>query len=294
MKIAYLILAHKQIDQMNKLISALDDGNSDFFIHIDSKVAEFSEIQKPNVIYLKNEERKDIRWGSYEMVLATLNLIKRCLNNPVNYEYVILLSGQDFPIKSNTYIQNFLSNGKESNYICFFSDINTNVDKINKRNALVYPLWLQRENIFSRILKRFYISFSGGYAYTFPFFKKKNPLSFNLYYGSQWWALRRECLIWMMEYLDSNPQFTSFFETSLIPDESFFQTLFMLSPYSGTKKNNLHFVEWDEQGKHPVIIDKKRLIELENERNDEFLFARKFDIKIHKDAIDYLMEKRCG
>ena len=64
MKIAYLILAHKQIDQMNKLISVLDDGNSDFFIHIDSKVAEFSEIQKPNVIYLKNEENQGLSWQS--------------------------------------------------------------------------------------------------------------------------------------------------------------------------------------------------------------------------------------
>ena len=35
----YLILAHKNPQQLYRLIKALDDGKSQFFIHVDSKTA---------------------------------------------------------------------------------------------------------------------------------------------------------------------------------------------------------------------------------------------------------------
>ena len=294
MKIAYLILAHKNILQLEKLINTLDNDFSDFYIHIDKKTEVYSKIEKPNVIYLSDEERQDITWGSFEMVKATLNLINKCLKASVLYDYVILLSGQDFPVKSNTYIESFFEFGNKSNYIDFLKEDNPYIAQFDKRNNLIYPHWMFKRNLFVRCIKKLYIFFTGGPNYTFPMLKKNKPFDYKLYYGSQWWALSGKCLNWMMEFLDDHPQFISYFETSLIPDESFFQTLFMLSPYANTKNNKILFVRWEEKGNHPQIIDKKMAIELVDDTNNRFLFARKFDLSIHKEAIDYLIKMNVG
>jgi glycerol-3-phosphate responsive antiterminator len=39
MKIAYLVLAHGNFEQLERLIKALDDEGAAFFIHVDKKAA---------------------------------------------------------------------------------------------------------------------------------------------------------------------------------------------------------------------------------------------------------------
>ena len=119
----YLILAHKNPEQITALISLLNDGNSYFFIHLDKKIniKSFEQIgQMEHCYFVENRERS--RWGGFSLVQATLNGLQeistymKIYNSSLNY-HCILLSGQDLPIRTNSEIHNFLENKQEYSFI---------------------------------------------------------------------------------------------------------------------------------------------------------------------------------
>ena len=91
---AVLILAHKNIDQVIELSQRLSSCFN-VYIHFDKKVS-LSEkqelsLKKLNVNFFS---KYDVKWGSYSIVRATIDLMKLALENPQN-KYFHLISGQD-------------------------------------------------------------------------------------------------------------------------------------------------------------------------------------------------------
>ncbi|WP_435134195.1 beta-1,6-N-acetylglucosaminyltransferase [Formosa sp. A9] len=113
----YLILAHKNPEQLKRLIDRLDDSCSKFLIHIDLKsdITPFVDLIKTaNVQFIVN--RVNCVWGDYSQVAATLNLIEIALQTS-SEGHVILLSGQDYPIKNSLFINDFLYTNKDHDFI---------------------------------------------------------------------------------------------------------------------------------------------------------------------------------
>jgi len=114
LRLAYLILAHKNPGQLIRLIDRLDkrDGpGCTFVVHLDWKSSgtDWAEatcgLQRPNVHWA---QRVDCRWGDFTLVQATLNCIRALEETGERFDFVTLLSGQDYPIKSNSQIEVFL------------------------------------------------------------------------------------------------------------------------------------------------------------------------------------------
>lgn len=103
-KIAFLILAHKNPAQLGKLVTSLDDRRFDFFIHIDAKAK--GSFEAPSLkysercVFLSKGERVRTYLNDFSLVDATLALAKAARRNG-RYKYSVLLTGQDYPIKSN-------------------------------------------------------------------------------------------------------------------------------------------------------------------------------------------------
>ena len=129
---------------------------------------------------------------------------------------------------------------------------------------------------------------TGGFEYTFKLFRRKKSFNFDFQFGSQWWTLTSDCAFSILEYCDDNPDFVNYFEHCMIPDECFFQTIFMSSKYANKKKNYLTYVNWKNDRRSPetlTIEDYDKLSSIENK-----FFARKFDIKIDKRIIEKIKE----
>ena len=116
MRIAYLILAHHQPKHVGALIEQLDDGNARFFVHVDRKsdIAPFRQAIKSQRAELL-VKRLPIYWGGWNMVLATLNLLRYAHRQGAS-DYYQLLSDSCYPIKSNREIAAKLGSGN-LNYI---------------------------------------------------------------------------------------------------------------------------------------------------------------------------------
>ena len=113
---AVLIMAHKNKEQLIRLIKSLSVEEMDVYVHLDKNwklsKEEIAEIKNvANNVYLV-DKRVHGELDKWSLVQITLNLIESALENEkqngIEYKYFMLLSGQDYPIKKKEYILNFL------------------------------------------------------------------------------------------------------------------------------------------------------------------------------------------
>ena len=100
--------------------------------HVDKKTKGFHLKEGKNIFILPNEYCRSVKRETVSMVHATLNTIQYMLEQNKKYDYVCLLSGQDFPIKPKEYINNYLS----ANHGCNFID--TKYTRFSKRISIFY------------------------------------------------------------------------------------------------------------------------------------------------------------
>lgn len=111
----YLILAHKNPLQLGRMIERLDDGASKFFIHLDAKtpIEPFAAcLEGGHIRFIEPRER--CVWGDFSIVRATVHLMEAASKEQGVF---ILMSGQDYPIQSQGYINDFLEHNKEFDFI---------------------------------------------------------------------------------------------------------------------------------------------------------------------------------
>jgi hypothetical protein len=279
MKIAYCIQCHKNPIQINALLDTLDCDDVFFFIHIDAKSKKIKDdiMHKENIFILDNSI--NVKWGQISQVQATLILFNSVLLSGLHFDYIWLISGQCFPIKSNVYIHNYLELNKGYNFISIW-DISTYDKKWNKRNETYFPLWTISLKYFIRIIRRLWVFISGDYKRTFAIFKRKNVINRKYYYGSSWFTITYDCMCFILKTLNEEPNFIRFYKNTLCPDESFFQTIVMNSHYKDSVKDNLLYTDFTNCRNHPRNLDKS---DFENLKNSQKLIARKFnDIEVLK------------
>lgn len=86
--------------------------------------------------------------------------------------------------------------------------------------------------------------------------------------------------------MSDNPWYEEGYKSSLTPDESFFQTLFMMSPYKETRHDYLHYVDWTSQGgKVKNSPNTLTMDDYDAMKNSGYLMARKFDMNVEKKVI---------
>lgn len=106
MKQAILIMAHKNMKQVKKLVDFFE-GQCDVYIHIDKnfKVRDDELKDLENSSGVRGVYRKyRVHWGGFSVLEAEIYLMK-CALRDGNAGYFHVLSGEDYPIKP---LYNFL------------------------------------------------------------------------------------------------------------------------------------------------------------------------------------------
>src|SRR6266498_4447774 len=105
MQIAYIISAYKNPAQLVRLVRRLNHPGHSFLIHVDlnAPAEVYQEMRAPlsgiaNVYFL---ERHVCYWGDFGHVQATLKGIAELYRRAIAFDYVILLTGQDYPLRTN-------------------------------------------------------------------------------------------------------------------------------------------------------------------------------------------------
>lgn len=284
-------MCHNDTEQLNKFIKSLDNESLDIFIHVDKKSNMAQEIVKnDNVHILPDEYRVNVKWSDISQVDATLNLIKSAKEFD-NYDYYLLASGQDYLVKRADELVEFLENSYPKNFINFLDSENNGTCKFNhydKRNSIYYPRWmLDRKNIL-RVFRRAYVELTGGYNRTFGFIKRRGPQDIKFYFGSQWWCLTDAVISNMLKYLSGNEEYYKYYLNCAVPDESFFQTLFM-NIGNSEAEDSLHYIDWSNRVNSPKDLETS---DYDKIKNSNKFFARKFKSGVSDELIKMIDDEK--
>ncbi len=292
MKIAYIILAHDQPAQLTKLIALIlkDEPDDCVFLHWDKRshfdISDYLRDNLPPDILSRTffHSTVKVKWGMWSIVEATLSCISHLLNCGRSFDYVILMSGHDYPIKPIPTLKDFLSAHNGTEFIeCVDAD---------ERQWVIGGIYKER------YLYRHYVSYRTP---TIQFrlllwlqkklgLKRKFPKGLSPHFGSQWWALTIET-IKSIDSLSKQPAIRNFFKLTCIPDELFVQTLVArLVPRDKIYGSNLTFYKFTPSGKPYVFYNDH----FEFLTNQDYFFARKIspDALLLRAKLDvYLTQK---
>lgn len=218
--IAYFILVHRYTHQFKRLFTAVYNSKNQYLIHIDKKATKSVHTSVKNFLedfsnawILKSQ---NVVWGGYSMVDIELKGMKKLLSLSKKWDFFVNLSGQVYPLKSQTDIQSFLKLNKGSSFLKIADQIQKRPNTLNR----IYNFFVETADGFiGKPIKR-------------SFLPNVTP-----YIGGQWKILSRECC----EFISTSPKvakFRKFYKNTLIVDESFFQTVLMNTHYLGKIVND--------------------------------------------------------
>lgn len=236
MNIAYCISAFNDASHLARLIHALDDEDTEFFVHIDRKVdAEpfRTACAAANVHFLSDKERVRVYWGTYAQVVFQMRLIRAALDSPRRNDYIFMLSGQDYPLWPNRRIRAFLQEHEGESQlagICLDSD-----DVAEERKSLyrqcrpqldvawLSPVWNQRLTFAWRRLLRWCHCRQ-------PLHLTVSGRTWHLYKGSDYFCLTRQLAQYAYEQWSTHDEVRRYFSRSFAPSETCIHTLAFNSP----------------------------------------------------------------
>jgi hypothetical protein len=274
MKIAHLILAHKQPEQLERLIRAMDHPAFSFFIHIDKKadIAPFRYLaSRKNVFFI--QQRTPIYWAGYGTIQATLYGFAEIL--PGLYDYINVISAQDFPLQPAEGIYRYICerNGTEfitcENIDTEWQEAAPRVRKYHLVNWRI-PGKYRLENLLNRILPA-----------------RKFPFPFTIVGRANWFTLSAAAARYILDFAGQHPRYIKYFRYCWGADEFFFATILYNSTFKNRIEPNLVYVDWLPGKGHPEIVTTAKLDALKTSGK---LFARKFDTTVDARVLDLLEE----
>ncbi len=268
---------------------------NDVYLHIDRKSIGLRDqiILQEHLYVLPIEETVAVKWGQISQVDATLKLLQAVMKSGKTYDFVWLISGQDFPLATNLKIFDKLESKKNSAYMEVLSIDTKRYKRLLKRNEVWTAQCSVRKGLCARLLRNFWYMLTGGRYHTFALFRRHYQKD-TFYFGSSWWCLPYNAIVSMMQYLADNPRFYRFYSHCHCPDESFFQTLYL---NHGTVAENLEniltYIDWEDCKDSPKTFTLKDLDMLNAMKDKGYLLARKFDMNLDADIIYKLSEQLC-
>ncbi len=263
MKIAYLIMAHRDPGQVKRLVESIIDSG-DCFIHIDKKTddAPFRAIlaDYERVFFMKNRTR--VNWAAWSIVCVYTKLLEMAYHLNANYDRFVFLTGQDYPLMTNEEIIAEFSANRETEYIMAYnivtSTVPTDKNKILKR-------WYFENPFNNKLLRRAWASLTYR-CITLHSNRKKltvplNGVEVDPYFGQMLSAFTRKGAEKIISVYRNDKKYNRVMKHVHAPDEIYWQTIIFNSDLRPNTVQNgkeheitehfgwapLHFHSYDDQ-----------------------------------------------
>jgi hypothetical protein len=270
-RLAYILLVHNNLPNLVALIDALADPTVFIYIHVDYSAPHGFQQQvretfdrRHNIAVM--ETTFPISWGHMSLLWAQLRAFFDLLDL-ITFDYVINLSGSDYPLKSASLVYQTLARQPQSNWLDWADDNDWELhyrteNMFHCRDELggdpqkcYFPHWVTGRRSYD------------GFADLFP----------RRYKIRQWLILHRSTV----EYLRTSEAvklLMMYAEHTCVPDEMWLGTILAASPFIGRTYNDAkRLVVWREEAAHPHDWTYRDQATLEKWQ-DPFLWVRKVDV----------------
>jgi hypothetical protein len=318
MRIAFLILNHRPPEQLLRLLTTLRLGlpEAPFVVHHDKfcadlEISAFEPIGNVHVL----SANKPITWGDFSIVDACWRTLTWMIDH-LQFDWVVLLSGQDYPIKPLNAFKDYLATIKADALLRAvpISSLAKAVDRRDCRRRYLYQyqppaISLLEQRISDHLL--YGIRRSTGRVIDiinivqpqFKVYRLPDRMPYRIgwrarstpftpdrpcWYGPMWFTLSYRAAEFVARCASNQPDYVEYYRRTIIPDESATVTLICNAPELHVEACDIHYTRWSRpRTGHPDIFTITDLAELK--RVPQY-FARKFDIARDASILDRLDE----
>lgn len=298
MEIAYLISVHKDPSQFKRMVKALDNGHSHFFVHVDAKANQENFTPPPckNITFCKT--RYYIQWGGFNQVKYQFEILKTCIESGLVFDRIFILTGQDYPLWNNAEIESELCNNPNKEYITGLNISNLKKPSKILSKITLYHFFRDIEKVPYKI-KKIFSGSSRLLMRLLPIRKKPyiiiNEKQWNIWQASGYMCLTWNCACHVLHEMKCNIKLMNYFRYSFAPDEMVIPTIIFNSPYKENASvypynrydglKSLSAITYFNYGKAIQVFKLEDYAELKRSGK---MFARKFESGISDSLIEKL------
>lgn len=285
MKHGILILAHKNIEQLCRLVKYFS-CDCDVFIHIDSKLHLEQEDWEKLLSYRQVRQviqDYEVNWGGTSVLESEMHLLRQAVRQ-CDAEYFHLISGQDYPTRSLSCFLNFFEHNAKWEYISYVH--------------LPHPKW--EDSTFRRLQYYYPYDYATGQCSPRHWVREQVRLQIargvkrpipdefdHLYGSSQWFSITRKAAATLLDYTDCSPSFYRKLWMTFAPEECYVATVLVnLMKKENIVQSNRRFIRWKyENGNCPANLGREHFRYL---LEDEYFFARKMEMPCSVPLMDLI------
>ncbi len=316
-RVAYLVWTHAQPDHVLRLLRTLRalSADSHIVVHHDRTNCALDEtavaaLGGTHVLYAA----EPMRWGDVSMLDALLRCL-RWIEENLDYDWIVHLSGADYPIRPLRELEERLASEGKDGYI--IHDRLGTEDEVRDRREEAYrryfyqyyqlpQLRLSRvlpgraRTVLRRRTERLKAVPAAMYVKPLPRGqgvrvgrRSRRALfrdGYACYKGSLWVALSRKSVQCYLRTLRERPEIYRYYARTINPDESITATVLANDPTIQLDPDPLRYTNWVSGRPHPEVLTTK---DLEAMLASGKYFARKFDPAADEQVFDAL-DQRLG
>jgi hypothetical protein len=280
MPVAFVVLAHKQPEQVRRLVTRLQPNP--VFVHVDARVGPdvFEPIRRlEDEGYIRLLPRFRSGWASWGLVEATLAGFRAA--GSTDSSHVVSITAQCYPLWPVSAIGDLFAAHPDTSWIH------------QARIPVSKPRIGDADGGSGRITK-WHLTVRGRHLRV-PV-RRQLPAGLIGHYGQMQCCLSAELARWVVDQLDRRPEVGRYFRRTQAPDELLIPTLAMSSPMADqVSDDNLWYMNWKAGGAHPKTLTTSDFDDLARHAREGGdmcgpspvkCFARKFDAGQSADLLD--------
>lgn len=281
---AFVITAYQNPDYLSTLVNSITRDGNRAYVHIDMKsTMDVQDLTLNNPELVSVHKQYVVNWGGYNHLLAIIFLLRQI---PDDVEYVHIISGQDTLVRSKAQFDSFFSN-QERSFMSLMPLEDTEMGV--QRRVEGYNLFLNadsRKPVYKMLNRGMWLI-----RKALRMNKRQIGEFDRIYKGMVWVSLPHAQVKYVLQYIEDNPSYIKRLKHTLLPEEFFFQTILMNSPYKDTiVPHNLRYTLWTEKhGSAPAILDEEDYAGI---IDSDCYFARKIVMPYSKQLLKLIQDAR--
>lgn len=283
MRFAFLVLTHARPLHLVRLGRVLRESADDrCFIHVDAKtdITPFLELFSDEPATTLLDARREIHWGGFGLVEATMDLMRTALAAG-DFSRLVLLSVGCYPVRSMRALARMCTRGDE---YCDARPI-TPGSAFEARYARYHLMDHEFFSPRSRTpppmrssLERYVAEFLDRVG------ARPEPPRVPMYSGSTYWVLSAAAAAHVVREFDSNPYWRERFRYTRVPEEVVLPTIIGNSPFRDRLAGHLHYIDW-HANPGPKMLD---AADFQAIVDSQCFFARKLDVEFSGELFNLL------
>ncbi len=218
------------------------------------------------------------------------------------YDWLVTLTGQDYPLVSTPRMERELAAATGDGYIRWW-DVLSEESPWSKQKAVyryryqyrLLPAWtewiLRAIRPITRIAPLyFYVDYGAFFGWR----ARRTPFddTFRLYGGWAWFSLRRHVVRYLRDQLAIRPDLVNYYRNTIIPEESLVQTVLINSGRFQLVNDSRRYIDYSNAHRgSPRLLTEADLPML---AGGQFHFARKFDPAVDARVLDRIDRELLG